>query len=183
MCWQIKPWLPSWSPVLLAAGWGYGCWVRGARMWLRPANLDALLSTTAWYGGMPGLPLGRGCATLFMGTRGGPGWGHGDPCHASSQNPHLTPPVSISLSHSHITQSASPTTVNWGTTNRARRETDELGVCYIAPALADTKLQKQVPSLYILKLVSSNKNSRKKKRLKLDWFELRDYFALKIRLT
>lgn len=36
MCWQIKPWLPSWSPVLLAAGWGYGCGVCGARMWLRP---------------------------------------------------------------------------------------------------------------------------------------------------
>lgn len=133
MCWQIKPWLPSWSPVLLSAVWGWGV---GAIIWLSPDS-DASLSTTAWYGGMPGLPLGRGCATLFMGNRGRPGWRNGDLCHSYSQTPPLTPPIFLSLSHPHFTQSASPATVNWGTTNRAgQEETDELRVCYTAPALA-----------------------------------------------
>lgn len=62
--------------------WGYNA----ARPSL--AKLDTSLSTTAWYGSKPGLPLGRGCATLFMGNRGRPGCRNGDLCHAYSQIPH-----------------------------------------------------------------------------------------------
>lgn len=92
------------------------------------------------------------------------------PCLIS--NPPLTPPVSLSLSHPHITQSASPATVNWGTTNRAgQEETDELRVCYTAPAW-HTKLEQQAPSQYAHKLVSYNTGKKSLKRNRLCYIYL-----------
>lgn len=120
MCWQIKPWLPSWSSALLSVGWWCSWKGCGAEKQLRPvsptwtshppARLEmAACLAYCWVGG---------CATLFMGNRRRPEWRKADLCHAYYQDSTLTPTAFVSV----LSPCARPTTVNWRTTNRSGPE-------------------------------------------------------------
>ncbi len=122
----------------------------------RLAKLDASLSTTAWYGGMPGLPLGRDCATLFMGNRGRPGWRNGDPCHSYSQIPHSHLPCpSLFLTHTLHSLPVPPLWIEEQQIELGRRRLMSSGFA-TQHLLWHIKLEQQAPLQYAHKLVSYN---------------------------
>lgn len=129
MCWQIKPWLPSWSSLQVedrTVGLEYG-W---AKNWMpcSPPQLEM-----AWC-----LAHHRVQAEPYYSWRVEEDHdGEAGICAMLVFQSPLTAPIAVSLFHSYTAQSASAATVNWGPTNRPRQEeNDELGVCYTVPALA-----------------------------------------------
>lgn len=110
---------------------------------------------------MPGLPLGRGCATLFMGNRGRPEWWNGDLCHAYSQIPHshlLYP--SLFLTHTLHSLPVPPLWIEEQQIEPGRRRLMSSGFA-TQHLLWHTKLEQQALSQYAHKLVSYSTEIKK----------------------
>lgn len=165
MCWQIKPWLPSWSPVLLSAGWGRvgGLGVCGARIWLSPDSpswtppsppqLDmAACLAYRWVGPVPHYSWGIEedqdgemgiCAILIL----------------KSPHSHLPCP-SLFLTHTLHSLPVPPLWIEEQQIELGRRRLMSSGFA-TQHLLWHTKLEQQAPLQYAHKLVSYNTEIKK----------------------